>query len=337
MEDFKSFITEAKEKPYRLLIIVVATDADDPNKTGVLLEKQAKIMGIDIYQFDIKMGYTTVNKKNNLVMHNFVYEKDVLGKVVKEENDKKGWEVRPEDTVCLIRSSYVPSMRVAEQLRLHGIKTINSKYTQIISDDKWLNYVAMDLYGIRQPKTALIGHENNIDGPIEEMGGKYPMILKTVKGTHGVGVIYVDSKKSLLATVQLVHKLDDEAALLIQEYIKTPYDVRVMVLENEVVAQLKRPVIKGDFRSNISQGNVPEKIEVTELEKEECIKAAKCVNAVWVGVDFIPSKDREKIPPYMIEVNSSPGTGFIDEMNNMNISKLLLEKFSNRDLWELDN
>ena len=41
MEDFKSFITEAKEKPYRVLVLMRDTP-DDPNNTGNALEKQAK-------------------------------------------------------------------------------------------------------------------------------------------------------------------------------------------------------------------------------------------------------------------------------------------------------
>jgi len=268
-----------------------------------------------------------------MVMHNYAFEKDVLGKTTTEENDKKGWEVTPENTVCLLRVSYDSGMRVTEQLRLHGVKTINSRHTQIISDDKWLNYVAMKKDKIRQPKSALIGHENNVDDPIAEIGGKYPMILKTSKGTHGVGVIFIDSRKSLVATVQLIKKLDETRDMIIQEYIKTPYDVRAMIVEDKVIAQLKRPIIEGDFRSNISQGNEPKKMEMTELEKQECVKAAKSVNAVWVGVDFIPSEDREKVPPYMIEVNSSPGTAGIIEMNDINIFKLVLESFYNRDNW----
>ena len=35
---------------------------------------------------------------------------------------------------------------------------------------------------------------------------------------------------------------------------------------------MKRPVIEGDFRSNVSQGSEPEKMELTELEKEICYK-----------------------------------------------------------------
>ena len=40
-----------------------------------------------------------------------------------------------------------------------------------------------------------------------------------------------------------------------------------MYFNGEIVGQLKRPVIDNDFRSNISQGNEPEEIEITELEE----------------------------------------------------------------------
>ena len=35
---------------------------------------------------------------------------------------------------------------------------------------------------------------------------------------------------------------------------------------------MKRPVIEGDFRSNVSQGSKPQNIKLNELEIEECLK-----------------------------------------------------------------
>ena len=331
MEKFKSFITE-EEKPYRMVVLVHSTP-DDPNKTGVKLAQTAKSMGIDLYQFEVTHGYVTINEKNNMVLHNYEYVKDVLGDKVKENNDEKGWEANPENTICIIRGSDRKVYRFADQLRLYGIKTVNSLFTNTLCDDKWLNFIAMKQSGLRQPRTSLLTHENNIDIPIKEIGGKYPMILKTAQGTQGVGVIFIDSRKTLLATMQLINKIDNDIAMLIQEFIKTPYDVRVIILNNEIVGQLKRPVIENDFRSNISQGNEPEKMELTELEKSECLKAAKSVKGMWLGIDFIPSKDREKESPYFIEINSSPGTGYVNELNNINISKMVLDTFKNRDNW----
>ena len=335
MEKFSKFITE-EEEPYRVLVLM--RDAEnDPNKTGDALEKQAKKMGIDLYQMEVDGGYFTTNEKGNLVAHSYKNFKPVSpagewGDPI-ISHDKGGWEVRPEDTLCILRVALGRGIRFAEQLRLNGIKTINSRHTNLLCDDKWLNYIAMKNAGVRQPRTAILTHEENIDIPIKEIVGKYPMIFKTAQGTQGVGVIFIDSRKTLLATMQLINKIDVDIAMLIQEYIKAPYDVRVMFLNNEIVGQLKRPVVDGDFRSNVSQGSLPLKLELTELEKSECIKAAQSVKGVWLGVDFIPSKNREKEPPYIIEINSSPGTGHIDELNDIDIYRMILDTFKNRDNW----
>ena len=93
---------------------------------------------------------------------------------------------------------------------------------------------------------------------------------------------------------------------------------------------MKRPVIEGDFRSNVSQGSKPQKIQLTELEIEESLKAAKAVNGLWVAVDFIPSKNREKEPPFMLEVNSSPGTEGIEEATRLNIAKSVITHFQEK-------
>ena len=125
--------------------------------------------------------------------------------------------------------------------------------------------------------------------------------------------------------------------MLLQEYIKTPYDVRVMVLNEKVVGQLRRDVIDNDFRSNISQGQEPKKIELTELEESECVKAAKSVDGKWVGVDFIPAKDRNKDLPFFIEINATPGTKGYTKATGMNVCKDVIKTFMNRDNWTLDN
>tara|TARA_Y100001937_G_scaffold94377_1_gene127997 strand:+ start:383 stop:1435 length:1053 start_codon:yes stop_codon:yes gene_type:complete len=327
---------QAPEKPYRILVLKRDVP-DDTNKTGDALEKQAKKMGIDLYQMEVESGYFTTNENGNLVAHNYEkFRERTKGLSFGNEiiiHDKDGWEVNPDNTICFVRVTLGKAIRFAEQLRIHGIPTINSRYTNLICDDKWLNYLALKKDGLKQPRTAILTHEENIDIPIEEIGGKYPMILKTAEGTQGIGVVFIDSKQTLVGTMQLIKKIDENMGIIIQEYIKTSFDVRAMVLNGEVVAQLKRPVIDGDFRSNVSQGSEPEKIELTDLEKEQCIKATETVKGKWVGVDFIPSKNRETEPPYFIEINHSPGTGHIDDINNINITELVLKTFQNRDNW----
>jgi hypothetical protein len=95
----------------------------------------------------------------------------------------------------------------------------------------------------------------------------------------------------------------------------------------KVLANMKRPVIDGDFRSNVSQGSEPVKIDLTEVEITECLKSAKAVGGLWTAVDFIPSKNRKKDPPFVLEVNSSPGTEGIEKASGQNISKEVIEFF----------
>ena len=71
-------------------------------------------------------------------------------------------------------------------------------------------------------------------------------------------------------------------------------------------------------------------MKLTELEIEESLKAAKAVNGVWTAVDFIPSKNREKEPPFMLEVNSSPGTEGMEEATGMNIAKDVIKFFHDK-------
>ena len=69
------------------------------------------------------------------------------------------------------------------------------------------------------------------------------------------------------------------------------------------------------------------------LHEEQVIKAAKAVDGLWVGVDFIPAKDREKDSPIFIEINSTPGTKGYKKATKKNIAKDILTIFKDRTNW----
>ncbi len=135
--------------------------------------------------------------------------------------------------------------------------------------------------------------------------------------------------------MQLLYRENQFIDIILQEQIETDYDVRVIVCGDEVVGVMKRPIVKGDFRSNVSQGSDPIPHELTALEKEESIAAAKAVGGIVVGVDFIPAKNRKKDRPYFIEVNSTPGLIGIEEAlkSEGSIVEKILKKLHDRGLW----
>ena len=61
---FREFITEAKEEPYRL-VILSHDDAEDPNKTGDLIRDKAKKLGIECILGEFVGAHTSYDIKND--------------------------------------------------------------------------------------------------------------------------------------------------------------------------------------------------------------------------------------------------------------------------------
>jgi len=318
--NFKDYITEAKsdKKFLRLLIITDEPDNAKEFHTADRLQEECKKLNYPYYLFKLTGGYTT-------------YEDGI--RKFHNKDDKKGFEVGAM-TVAIIRGSVTRKdswLDFVSILERANATLVNPRTTINMCADKYRTALRLADYGLTQPQTKLINDHENSNKIVDESGIKFPLIMKTLRGSKGVGVLFVDSPKGLDSIVQLIHKQDEDADLLIQEYIKTEYDVRVHILGGKFLAAMKRPVIEGDFRSNVSQGSKPEKIKLTELEIEECLKASKAVGGYWTAVDFIPSKNRDKQPPFMLEVNSSPGTEGIEEATGENIAKEVIEHFANKE------
>ena len=319
---FREFISEANgEQKYKLVIIT-----DEPEKaktfhTADRLQVEAEKLGWKHYLYKLTGGYST-------------YEDGIFR--LHNKDDEKGFVVSAADTIAVIRGSVVRKdswMDIVSSLEKHSVCVINSRESISICTDKYRTALRLSDYGIRQPKTVLINDPEKSAIALDKLDTQMPVIMKTLRGSKGVGVLFIESEKALDSIVQLIYKQDEDTDLLLQEYIKTDYDVRVLVLGGKVLATMKRPVIEGDFRSNVSQGSKPEKIKLTEIEIEASLLAAKAVNGLWTAVDFIPSKNREKDPPFVIEVNSSPGTEGIEEASGQNISKEIIQFFADRKNW----
>ena len=317
MEAFKSFISEAKDEKYRVVILTV--EHGDKSITAKKLSKEATKLGLEniIIQFD---GATLRYNDGNHFIHGM--------------DDKKGFQTNSSDTVIFIRGT--PSkdshLDLISEFERLGYCVVNNRTTINICADKYRNYVRLKDYGLTQPKTILIPNKKMVDVSVEELDTNFPIIMKTLRGSKGVGVLFIESKRALDAIVQLVYKTDESSDLLIQEYIKTDFDVRVIVLGGRILATMQRDVVEGDFRSNYSQGGKVKSYKLSSMEEKECLLAAKAVDGLFTAVDFIPAKNKLINPPYILEVNSSPGTDGIEEANNVNITKEVLTHFLNPDV-----
>ena len=317
MEKFKSFITEQKEEKYRILVISSDSNNDKLFHTAQRVTDEAKKSGHEVYV--VKVEGAIISYDDGYKIYN--------------SNDKDGFTIN-RDTVAIVRGSVrlkKSYLDLLSQLEKIGVCMVNSRETVEISSDKYRTYIKLQDFGLTQPKTVLIPNDDTWKQALETLDNKFPIIMKTLEGSKGVGVLFIESERQIESLVQLLYSQNENIDLLIQEYIKTDGDIRVIVLGGKVIASMKRDVVEGDFRSNVSQGAKVEEYKLTELEVEQCLLAAKAINGSWAAVDFIASEKPKTEPPYILEVNHSPGTEGIEKATNKNIVKQVIDFYSNPD------
>ena len=352
MEQFKSFITEVKEEPYKLVMFHNSHEnlrdvGKDEAPDYLLITKAAKKNNIDIFHAEYSGCYIS-EEKGKFFIHSFPFD-EKTGLSIKPTEDgeidlQKPFEINIENTLIFPRGlgtmGFTANRRWVDMINLledRGFKTIPTLKTWNMCSSKYYCNEMFRMNKLKTPKTRPITYSD--DAERVASGFKFPVILKASSGSQtGVGVVIVESMRSLHPTVQMLSLLSKNIDLIVQEYIKIIYDVRVIVHDGNVLAAMRRDVISGDARSNASLGAETSSIELTELETKDSLRAAEMVEGELVGVDFLPSKNREKDQPYILEVNSMPGFGGIENITkDKSVTSEILKHYYNRDNWTLDN
>lgn len=188
------------------------------------------------------------------------------------------------------------------------------------SRDKLRSLQILSKHGVDMPKTVYASNRSDAKDVIKLIGGT-PLVLKILEGTQGVGVVLVESQKAAKSVLDAFYGMD--VNLLVQEYIEEAAgaDIRVIVVDGEVVGAMKRQGLEGDFRSNLHQGGKASAYTLSRKEKATALAAAKAMGLGVCGVDMIPSKRG----PLVIEVNSSPGLEGIEEVTGIDVAGRIMD------------
>jgi len=348
VDKFSDFISEQKnEQPYKL--VVFNNSNEDVRDVGKRTRPDFKLFidvakKLNIKIFNVEYTGLYVSESNGRMFLNSL-EFDEDGNVIMptesgEAKYQKPIEINPENTLIFSRGlgtfGYTTNRRwvdIIKRLEDKNFTTIPSIKTWDMCSSKYYCDQLFKQNNLNTPKTIPINYSDDSERAVKEGKLNFPLILKSSSGSQtGVGVIIVESMRSLHATVQMLTFLKPYVDLLVQEYIKVDYDIRVLILNGEIITAMKRNVISGDIRSNASLGAKTEKIELTQIEKETSIKVAELVDGDLVGVDLLPTKNREKDKPYILEVNGTPGLGGIEDIETGTVKKIF-NHFKNRDNW----
>src|SRR3954471_20032614 len=165
---------------------------------------------------------------------------------------------------------------VVRQFEMMKIFTAVESQALVRSRDKLRSLQILARAGIGIPKTAFASSpkDKDIEHVIQNIGGA-PCVVKLLEGTQGIGVLLAENAKAAKSVIESFLRL--EANMLVQEFIAEAKgaDIRVFVVDGQVVGAMKRQAKEGEFRSNLHRGGSATVIQLTPEERSTAIKACK--------------------------------------------------------------
>lgn len=294
-------------------------------RTAERLKKECDKLGLEfyaMYTFNEKGYATHTNQDGSMTLVN---------------SDGSKVKISPKDSIILVRGD--PSRRVGtnDQVREfedNGFFVINPADVIDRCSDKYRATRELQKNGLPVPRTEYIhqAEKEAINIAHKRVGGKFPVVLKTIRGSKGRGVMIASDEKALMSVVQAIHEVDEYAQLIVQEFLPIDGDIRIIVLHDKVLAAMKRTAGKKEFRANYDLGGSVSKIDLDENIKKLAVKAASAMGCYYAGVDIAIRKDTGE--PVIIEVNSSPGTEGIETATDKNLVKEFLLHVTDKENWK---
>lgn len=243
----------------------------------------------------------------------------------------QGKPVAPPD--CVIprvgqkKSDY--TLSIVRHFEMSGVFSLNGSQSINKARDKWQTLQILAQKGIAVPRSFSVDSSAALDLALEKLGGA-PVIIKSINGTQGLGVMIAESRRSALAMVESLISMGQ--SILLQEFIEESEgtDYRIIVLNGKTVAAMKRKSTLGDFRSNVHRGGSSEKTEISIEASRIAQVAARILGLKMAGVDVVLSKRG----PLVLEVNPSPGLEGIEKTTGANVAReciLFLEQEMKKD------
>lgn len=196
---------------------------------------------------------------------------------------------------------------------------INSTSGQILGNSKLYALNFPDII----PETHVSRDPARLKKIIDDFGGA--MVVKPLQRYGGEGVIKVSTRdrENLISLinyyVRAFQSYPEREPIMVQEYldiVQREGDVRILLLNGEILGSMRRKPRKGDFRTNIHSGAKAYEHELTEEEEAICLALKDRLvkdGLFFVGIDVIGGK--------LVEINCvSPGG--IPRINRLNTARL---------------
>ncbi len=208
------------------------------------------------------------------------------------------------------------ALMVIRFLKRKGVFVLNDDISIANAKDKLKAVQILSARNIPIPKTMLAKFPINTKFIQKEF--KFPLILKSISGSHGKGVVLCETKSQFSDIVKLVEKTrNSDDNLIIQEFISESRgkDIRVYVLGGRAIGAMLRTAKSKGYKSNFSDGGSVQEYPLNPEIEWLAVESAKAIGLENAGVDILFDKDGYRV----CEVNSNPGFKGFEKATGINI------------------
>ena len=202
--------------------------------------------------------------------------------------------------------------------------------TLVVNDPFWVRNYPEKLLVLRfpdlTPPTTIARDLETIKAFKEKHGD---VILKPLYGNGGAGVFRLDQNDRNLASLHEVFTGFSREPLIVQKFLPdvSNGDKRVILVDGEPIGAINRVPAKGETRSNMHVGGRPEKVGLTERDREICAAIGPLLREkgqIFVGIDVIGDNLTE------INVTSPTGIQELERFDGINAAEKIWEAIEAR-------
>lgn len=207
------------------------------------------------------------------------------------------------------------TLAVLRHFERQGVAMLNSPAAIEAVADKLHTLQLLSGASLPIPKTILGKFPVDVNVVERELG--FPVIVKTLRGTRGNGVLMCSDREQFNDLATLLDGAQVGADFIFQQFVRASHgrDVRVLVINGAAVAAMERRSTDGSFKSNISLGGVGRPFDLPPEMADLAVRVASVLNLDVAGVDILFDEHGYRI----CEANSSPGFQGLEKACRINV------------------
>ena len=224
--------------------------------------------------------------------------------------------------------------RFSRRAYAEGLIVIDDPWSILRCSNKMYLYERLARSRIRQPRSKLLCKNGTFDASRFEM--PFPLILKLPDGSFSTGVFKVSSAEQMQE--RLGQLFADSEVVIAQEFMQTPFDWRIGILDSAPLFACKYHMARGHWQiynwASDSKESVEGDSETLPLDKvpahvlRTAVKGAALIGDGLYGVDLKEYQGKA----YIIEINDNPNidAGTEDATAGENLYTTLMNSFIHR-------